>query len=429
MKKLLSVLLCVLLVASMSVVASAEAEPTVLQVWLFNELHEQLYEAAEAEWNELYPDRPLDVQCTTYPYADMHTKLLVALQSGEGAPDICDVEIGYYGSFMKGEPQFVPIDRIVEPELDNIMKARVDIYAGKDGEGNSHYYGICFHGGAAVAFYNMDLLNAAGIDPTTIVTFEDMREAAAVLLEKTGKPMLALETGDVWVYRSMLGSTGGDFIAEDGSITFDTPENLQVFTYMREMLDAGYAVTLPDNGADDDSAKAFLNEGNVACLLYPCWYMSRFTAYTPDLEGKIQLAPLPVWEEGQPRSIGLGGTASVVTNQCVDPDLAVDFVGLMKLGENGNWRIWEQMGWDPIRTALWTEDRFFEPNSNTSFFADQYGSPAAVLSQIKDEVLAIHVGENLPVASDILKTSLLSRILELGEDPAEVLADEQANVG
>ncbi len=422
MKKLVTLLLCVLMVLSLIPAAFAQEDVTVLTCWIFNELHEQLYEAAEADWNALNPDRQIDIQITTYPYADMHTKLMLALQAGEGAPDLCDVEIGYYGSFMQGNIQFVPLDRVIEPELDNIMKSRVDIYSGPDG----HYYGICFHGGASMAYYNMDLLNEAGIDPTAIVTFEDLREAAKVLKEKTGKPMLALEAGDVWVYRCMLGPTGGDFIAEDGSITFDTPENLQVFTYMQEMLAEGYAAVLPDEGADADSAKAFLNAGNVACLLYPSWYMGRFTAYCPDLEGKIQCAPLPVWEEGQPRSIGLGGTASVVTNQCQNQDLAVDFIGYMKLGEDSNWRIWELMGWDPIRTALWDEDRFLEPNDQVNFFCSDYGTPAEVLREIKDEVLGIHVSSNLPIATDILKTSLLARIIENMEDPATVLAEEQA---
>lgn len=424
MKRITSVLLVLLLLALPLSAPAASSDVTVLTCWTFNGLHEALYEAAEADWNQLNPDRQIDVQVTTYPYEEMHTKLLLALQSGTGAPDLCDVEIGYYGSFMQGDIQFAPLDRVVEPELDNIMKSRVDIYAGPD----DHYYGICFHGGASVAFYNMELLDAAGIDPTKIVTYDDLREAAAVLLEKTGKPMLALEAGDVWVYRAMLASTGGDFIAEDGSVAFDTPENLQVFAYMQQMLKDGYAVLLPEDGADADSAKAFMNEGNVACLLYPCWYMGRFTAYCPDLEGKIQLAPLPVWEVGQPRSVGLGGTASVVTKQSQHQDLAVDFIGYMKLGEDSNWRIWELMGWDPIRTALWSQDRFFAPNDQTRYFSDAYGAPAEVLSQIKDEVLPINVSANLPNATDALKTSVLARILEYQEDPAAVLAEEQAAV-
>lgn len=420
MKKTLILLLCLLMVLP---ALSAFAEgPTVLTAWTFQELHEELFETAEDMWNEKNPDRQIDVQVTTYPYEDMHTKLLLALQSGDGAPDISDVEIGYYGSFMKGEIQLEPIDHVVEPQLDNIMKSRVEIYAGPDG----HYYGICYHGGASMAFYNLELMDAAGIDPSTIKTFDDLYEAAKVLKEKTDKPMLALESGDVWVYRAMLGPTGGDFIDEEGNITFDTPENLQVFTYMQKMLDEGLAMVLPEDGADADSAKAVLNNSEVGVLLYPCWYMGRFTNYCPDLRGKIQCEPLPVWEEGQWRSIGLGGTATVITNQGKNKELAIDFIGFMKLEEEMGWVIWEKMGWDPIRTALWTEERFLQPNDQVDFFASRYGTPAEILVEIKDEVAGINVSPNLPIATDILKTSLLARILEFGEDPATVLAEEEA---
>ncbi|WP_142688686.1 extracellular solute-binding protein, partial [Acinetobacter baumannii] len=86
------------------------------------------------------------------PYDDMHNKLLIALQSGVGAPDLVDIELGKYANFLKGDIQLVPLNDIVEPELDNIVKARVEIYS-KD----NTYYGICFHVGAAVIYYNTEL--------------------------------------------------------------------------------------------------------------------------------------------------------------------------------------------------------------------------------------------------------------------------------
>ena len=51
----------------------------------------------------------------------------------------------------------------------------------------------------------------------------------------------------------------------------------------------------------------------LSCL---CGYMSRFINYMPELSGKIAIAPAPVFEEGQDRSVGGGGTGTVVTNQC-----------------------------------------------------------------------------------------------------------------
>lgn len=59
-----------------------------------------------------------------------------------------------------------------------------------DNEGN--YYGVDFHPGA-VAYYNMDIMNEAGIDPADIVAWDDYVEAGKTVLEKTGTPMCAVE--------------------------------------------------------------------------------------------------------------------------------------------------------------------------------------------------------------------------------------------
>jgi arabinosaccharide transport system substrate-binding protein len=38
-----------------------------------------------------------------FPYEQMHDKLLTALVSGQGAPDIADIEISRFGQFIKGD--------------------------------------------------------------------------------------------------------------------------------------------------------------------------------------------------------------------------------------------------------------------------------------------------------------------------------------
>ncbi|MCR2808093.1 extracellular solute-binding protein, partial [Paenibacillus soyae] len=88
---------------------------------------------------------------------------LVSLQSGSGAPDLADIELGKFPNFLKGEPQLVPLNDIVEPELGNLVKARFDIYA-KDG----NYYGVDYHVGASVIYYNKELLDKAGVNPADI---------------------------------------------------------------------------------------------------------------------------------------------------------------------------------------------------------------------------------------------------------------------
>lgn len=74
-----------------------------------------------------------------------------------GAPDIADIEVNKIGNFLKGIPQLVPLNPVIDPEINNIVPSRVQIY-GKDGK----YYGIDFHVGAEVMYYNKEIMDQAG---------------------------------------------------------------------------------------------------------------------------------------------------------------------------------------------------------------------------------------------------------------------------
>ena len=48
---------------------------TVVDMWVFAEVHAAFYEAMAEAWNEENPDKAIDLQMTIYPYEDMHNKL------------------------------------------------------------------------------------------------------------------------------------------------------------------------------------------------------------------------------------------------------------------------------------------------------------------------------------------------------------------
>ena len=155
----------------------------------------------------------------------------------------------------------------------------------------------------------------------------------------------------------------------------------------------------------------------------PFWYLNRFTDYMPDLSGKMIVLPNPVFEAGQPRSVGLGGTGTSVTNQSKNVDLAVDFLGFAKLSEEGNLKVWELLGFDPIRKALWTSPELKKSNK----FIDYYANfPFDALIEVQDEIPAIVVSEALPKTMAAVRTSIMSRAYEGLEDLDTMLAEEQA---
>ena len=84
-----------------------QANPVALNLWTFNELHKTYYEKTMELWNEAHPDQPIELTVENYPNAEMHNKLLIALQSGVGAPDIVDINVNFFSNFLKGDIQLV----------------------------------------------------------------------------------------------------------------------------------------------------------------------------------------------------------------------------------------------------------------------------------------------------------------------------------
>ena len=123
MKKLLAVLLALMLLMGMCS-ALAEDEPIKLTLWTFQELHTQLYKKMLEKWNANPENPKLDIDMQVYPYEDMHNKLTIALQTGEGAPDIVDIEINMFANYLKGDIQLADINDIVEPMKDHLVMSR-----------------------------------------------------------------------------------------------------------------------------------------------------------------------------------------------------------------------------------------------------------------------------------------------------------------
>lgn len=399
------------------------AKPVDIEFWTFQDLHVKFYENMAAKWNEENPNEPINLIPTVYPFDDMHNKLLIALQSGVGAPDLVDIELGKYANFLKGDIQLVPINDIVEPELKNIVKARVDIYS-KDG----NYYGICFHVGAAVIYYNTELCDKAGIDWKNIKTWDEYYEAGKKLKAALpDKYWESVESSDIWHMWPMLSSQGGDMLTKDGKPDINSPQMVKVLQYNRKMLDEGIAAVAPGNFHHSEEFYALMNSGAIGSIVMPMWYMDRFTDHMPDLSKKIAIAPLPVWQAGQPRSVGMGGTGTSITKQCKNPEIVKKFLAFCKLSREGTVEIWNELGFDPIRTEDWSLPEVMNAdNKFTKYFVN---NPFDVLNSVKNEILAVNVSDALPATLDAMKNSVLTRAYtEKNIDIPSMLAEEQGKI-
>lgn len=76
--------------------ANAGENATELSFWTFADLHGKHLDKMLGLWNQQNPDKQIKLNVTVMPYDDMHNKLLLAVTSGKGAPDIADIELGQF---------------------------------------------------------------------------------------------------------------------------------------------------------------------------------------------------------------------------------------------------------------------------------------------------------------------------------------------
>lgn len=390
-------------------------DATEITFWTFNEQHMDLFETSAKRWNEENPDRPINLNAQTFPIDQMHNNLSLALQSGKGAPDLADIEIRNFANFLKGDIQLESMNEYVEPEIDNMVKERFDIYA-NDGE----YYGLPYHVGATVMYYNTEIMDEAGVDIDEIETWDDYVKAGKQVVHKVGKPMTTVETVEQFTFFPLVSQQESNYFDEDGNVIIDNETNIKTLQFLQDIIyKEEIAETAPGGKHHAEEYYGFMNDGGAASVMMPIWYMGRFIDYMPDLSGKIEIRPLPVWEEGGNRTAGIGGTGTVVTNQAEDVELAKEFLAFSKLTEEANVDLWKVMGFDPPRYDVWDSEEMKEDNEYYAYFHEGIFD---MLLELRDEVAPIYYTPEYPDAQNEIESNVLYDVLiDRNKTPEEAL--------
>ena len=391
--------------------------------WTFQELHKQFWDDAIETWNKNHSDKKLSLKTDVYPYDELHNKLLIALQSGIGAPDIADIEINKFANFVQGSnPALVELNDIVEPVKDNLIMGRLDNYA-KDGK----YYGIDYHVGAEVMYYNKEILDKAGVNADDIKTWDDYIAAGKKVVAATGKPMTTIETTEHWSYYPLINMQGSDLFDTNGKAVMDNEVNIKTLQMLKDMLYKDkIAVVAPGGFHHSEEYWAWMNKGNAASIWMPLWYMGRFVQYMPDLKGKMIIRPMPVFPDGK-KSAGMGGTASVITKQSKNIEVVKQFMAEAKLSKEGSIKTWTVLGFDPIRKDAWTDPAMSAPNKYTEYFGTDVFS---TLQSVVEDISGLNLTDNYPEAITLLQKDVMFKVLkEQSETPEQALkaATEELN--
>ena len=347
-KFVLSVALTALLLLITSV-AMAQDEVVTLTFWgdWSGEGESQISTMVEA-FNSTHDN----IQVQYVVTQDMVTSFLTAATSG-GAPDIM-IWDRWRTSLYAPRGVFLPINDYMA--ADGITSDQFFTEAIRELSWDDNVYGLPLTVDARALFYNVDMLEAAGVEPPT--TWEELKEAAIALTQRDENGVLQVSgwaLSDAGLFNMYLQQAGGQMVTDDGSATsFNNEQGLSVLNFWQELLDAGVYEVGFEQGLGE-SVDPFVT-GRIAMIYNGPWMLSTYETYGDELT--FGVVPPPAGPNGDTGSV-MGGFGLVIPAAAQHPDEAWEFMKWW-LAQPENALLWAQTSRNIPGNLEALEDPYFQ---------------------------------------------------------------------
>ncbi|WP_269809759.1 MULTISPECIES: extracellular solute-binding protein [Kineosporia] len=288
----------------------------------------KVFEAAIAMFNAKYPNVTV-----RHEAVDIDAKLQNTLITGTDVPDgvfLDDAKVGGFADYLWD------LKDLLQPYTQDIAAQKVAVNSLDGG-----IYGVPFDLDPGLLFYNEKALAAAGIDPESIETYDDLLAAARTYQEfRPGSGPIHLEQSaflgqlQLEMYANQLGTS---LAGPDGKLRLDSPEYRQILTWLdtvsKEKLGTRAEYLTPgDVGA--------LESGDQVFYPWAIWFSFAPQQQLPKTSGDWRAMPLPAWEAGGARSGAMGGSSFVLPKAGQNSGLAWLFYEFLMFDEAGYSAVW-----------------------------------------------------------------------------------------
>jgi len=266
-----------------------------------------------AMFEEEYPEIDVTVENVGQGLAH-YQKLRSALEAGEGAPDVAQMEYQYIPSFVLSESLL----DLAPYGADDISGDYVE-WAWNQVSPGDEVWGIPQDVGPMGNLYREDILAAAGItEPPG--TWEEYATAAQAVKDATGSYISnvgATQAGQMigFFWQAGVKPFGYDG-AETVTIDVNSDEAKKVADYWTELIQADLIST--DVDFNDEWYQGLAN-GKYAGWLTAAWGPVFLQGTAEGTSGLWRAAPLPQWSEGENVSGNWGGSSDAVLATSENP--------------------------------------------------------------------------------------------------------------
>lgn len=349
-----------------------ENTETELEIWGWNVAARALTEMADI-FMQKYPKIKVTVQ--EFGGVQAYEKYGVVLASGKEIPDIMQIESDYVQTYTETYPQrFLDLKNYID------IEGKVDpskLSTSYDSEGR--LVSIPWDSGPVVMFYREDMFKEAGIDPNSIVTYDDFIKAGKQLQEKfpnvkmTGFPY----SRDDNLWRCLLVQNEVYFLNAQGEITISSDKAVESISMLKRFIDEGIAM----NTVNWDSSIMANKNGDIASYIMGGWWGGTIKDQMPEMKGKWKIMPMPAYTEGGVRASSLGGSdLSITATDPVKQAAAIEFLKQTLMNVDNQIIMYEKYGLFPSYLPAYDDPRFLKSDE---YFGDDYNN---ILANVTKEI-------------------------------------------
>jgi multiple sugar transport system substrate-binding protein len=249
----------------------------------------------------------IQVEPTFVAYEALHDKIVAAAPAG--TYDVVLIDVIWPAEF--GTKKIVTD---VTSEFPASWKSNMLGGALSTARYQDKFYGVPWILDSKYLFYNTDMLSRAGVDPSSLSTWDGVLAAARALKDKkvVDFPLIwSWKQAEALIcdYTQLVGAFGGKFLSDDGkSVAFNTGGGLQALEFMKKTIDDKLTNPASTDSLEEDVRKSF-SEGSAAMALnWTYMYNAANDPAQSKINGKVGVTTTPTGSSGGP---GVNGSMAL----------------------------------------------------------------------------------------------------------------------
>ncbi len=341
-----------------SIVQQLVAKP--LEIWISSYTDKAYYESM-AELYQKQVDKDFEANVTAYGFAEMPDKLMVAMKTRTGGPDIVQLDEVFYGAFLRDkESPFVDLtDRVKKSGLDKkLHPKRLSVFTWKD-----RIYGLPQSLSAMMLYYRKDLFKQHDIKPEDLKTWDDFEQVGAGLAQE-GQRFMALDPS---FFEVVLRQRGSDLYNRKGDFLPDFEKAVETLEWIQGLSKKEIAL-MPDRGTIFDPVffSGDVDSGEILCVPGADWYgLDLIQQFAPHMKGEWGFMPLPAWEEDGktgPRTSTFAGQGLLIYKASKSVNRCYDFMEFVITDKEANAKRFLDGNSFPAYLPAFKDERILKPH-------------------------------------------------------------------